>query len=108
MAIYYERASPRKDPAPRLRLERLKASRAKGTHTKQQWLGILKEFDYRCVCCGCTPVGRPTKDHIVPILDGGSDAIDNLQPLCRECNSDKKADSFNWAEYRRKNGWGER
>lgn len=88
----------------RLRLARLNTAKAKGTHTNDEWLLMLEEFDYRCVKCGCHPEGRPCKDHIRAIFVGGSDGIDNLQPLCRECNSGK-GDDFNWAAYRRNNGF---
>lgn len=83
-----------------IRAQRLREAREKGTHTPEQWLEVLEQYNYRCVQCGCTPVGRPCKDHIVPIYQGGSDAIDNLQPLCRECNTSKGRETFNWAEYR--------
>lgn len=91
-----------------IRQGRLKSARTKGTHTQEQWLTLVKEFDYRCLRCGCQPIGGPTKDHIIPLSYGGSDSIDNLQPLCQRCNSSGGAQghSFNWIEWRRSNGFG--
>jgi|ERR1039457_427658 hypothetical protein len=91
-----------------VRTARMKSAREKGTHTKKQWIALLEEFDYRCLRCGCYPIGGPTKDHITPISMGGSDSIDNLQPLCRQCNfsGGGLSHSFNWIEWRRANGFG--
>jgi len=34
------------------------------------------------------------KDHIVPKFEGGSDSIDNLQPMCCPCNGEKGKDTW--------------
>lgn len=48
----------------------------------------------RCAQCGKTPLEDGVKlevDHKVPQSWGGTDDIDNLQPLCTQCNHDKQA-----------------
>lgn len=90
-----------------IRKIRLAAARAKGTHTPAQWLGLVSAFGCRCVMCGA--VMDPwdvQKDHIIPIYQGGSDGIENVQPLCRPCNTSKGPDTFNWVEYRMGHGFG--
>jgi len=61
-----------------------------GTHTKEEWLKLAAKYDFRCCKCGGEVIGGiPTKDHIMPIRLGGSDSIENIQPLCRQCNLTK-------------------
>jgi hypothetical protein len=74
-------------------------ARSKGTHTDIQWLALFEACG--SVCVGCHEQTRCEKDHIVPVYQGGSDGIDNLQPLCRACNAGKgpKSDDLrpeNW------------
>lgn len=77
------------------RSERLKAARELGRHSESEWLAV-RDFFGQCVACGAVPEdlegGKLIKDHIVPIYLGGSDAIQNIQPSCRNCNSSKGPD----------------
>jgi hypothetical protein len=50
---------------------------------------IYERDGYRCVQCGT--VEDLTIDHIHPKSLGGADTADNLQTLCRSCNSRKGA-----------------
>lgn len=99
-------ARTRKESARARRAERMAAARAKGTHTKDEWERIVARYEGRCVCCGYRgPDGwRPTKDHIISVADGGSDAAKNLQPLCRNCNTANRSGT-NWRRYRDRHGW---
>ncbi|EFV14125.1 HNH endonuclease [Segniliparus rugosus] len=48
----------------------------------------------RCAQCGKTPAEDHVKlevDHKIPHSWGGTDSIENLQPLCAQCNHDKQA-----------------
>jgi 5-methylcytosine-specific restriction endonuclease McrA len=49
-----------------------------------------ESLGWKCQLCGCdldeSTVGI---DHIVPVSKGGTNAIENLQPLCHSCNSRK-------------------
>jgi 5-methylcytosine-specific restriction endonuclease McrA len=62
------------------------------THTPQQWLELREKHRFTCLCCGeKEPMIELTEDHVVPLSAGGTDAIENIQPLCRKCNSHKGA-----------------
>ena len=69
---------------------KLRKKSIEGCHSIEEW-NTLKESN-GCRCNNCNrqePEVKLTVDHIVPISRGGTDYIDNIQPLCRSCNSKK-------------------
>lgn len=47
----------------------------------------FKRDNYTCVECGSTNKEKTLHaDHILPVSQGGSDELDNLQTLCEHCN----------------------
>lgn len=75
-------------------------ARTFGTHTKEEWLELCAKYDFKCCNCKSEVIGTtPTKDHIIPTFLGGSDAIENLQPLCRECNTSKGRKTINYINH---------
>lgn len=57
--------------------------------TPAEWAEIKRRFAGRCAYCGCT--ARLTKDHVLPLAEGGAHAAANIVPACRPCNSRKGA-----------------
>jgi len=58
--------------------------------TAEQWRSILLVQDNSCGICGVSFVTtRPERDHILPISRGGGLTKNNVQALCRSCNSSK-------------------
>jgi len=74
------------------------AANAKGTHTKEQWQALLILANFSCVKCGYSGI-TPQKDHIVPLYQGGSNSIENLQPLCKRCNTAKGPDATDYRKF---------
>jgi 5-methylcytosine-specific restriction endonuclease McrA len=63
---------------------------AEGSHTFGEWEHLKKQYGYICPMCGKNePDIKLTEDHIIPLSKGGSDNIENIQPLCVACNTRK-------------------
>jgi hypothetical protein len=48
---------------------------------------VYSKYGRKCIKCGATE--RISLDHVIPIVKGGEDKVENLQPLCKSCNSSK-------------------
>jgi hypothetical protein len=69
----------------------MQEARSKGTHTDIEWAALFSACGSACLKCGATE--KVERDHITPIYQGGSDSIENIQPLCRSCNGAKGPDN---------------
>ena len=63
---------------------------AEGSHSDEEWQELKAFYNFKCLCCGQQePDIKLTRDHVLPLIQGGTDSIDNIQPLCARCNSKK-------------------
>lgn len=99
----YDRKWIKKDIAKKKRyfnnsIRSFKIKGSRGKFTMEQWEALKSKYSYMCLCCKrFEPDIKLTIDHVVPIIMGGSNNINNIQPLCINCNSAKNR---NEADYR--------
>lgn len=80
-------------------IRRALKSKATGSFTFSEWVNLKTELGSKCLACGVSePDIALSIDHIIPISKGGSNNIDNIQPLCKPCNSRKNAKTVNYKE----------
>jgi 5-methylcytosine-specific restriction endonuclease McrA len=69
---------------------RARKKQAEGAFTQREWESLCAYYGYTCLHCGRRePDIKLTADHVVPLAQGGSNDISNIQPLCHSCNARK-------------------
>lgn len=73
-----------------------------GKLSPKAWYKMIINTD---VCPGCKRkwvlVGKPHIDHIRPLILRGANTLENIQPLCKSCNSRKKVSIRRFVERKR-------
>lgn len=83
----------RRNPDKRKAIKRRRQFRERGSGgwlSADDWRHILNTYDHRCLRCGRNGVPLEA-DHVVPVAMGGTSDPDNIQPLCKSCNTSKGA-----------------
>jgi len=76
---------------------RVMKKNASGSHSFQEWQDLKIFYNFMCLCCKkFEPEIILTEDHIIPLSMGGNNYIDNIQPLCRRCNSKKHTKTISY------------
>lgn len=62
--------------------ERLETARMRGDHSEDEWFDLKREFRFHCVCClKRFRSFELTKDHIAPLVLGGTDTLETIRLL---------------------------
>jgi hypothetical protein len=78
-----------------VRRERIK--KYGGLHSISEWENLKIQFNFTCPSCKkLEPEIKLTRDHILPLSMGGTDNIENIQPLCSICNSKKHTQTIKY------------
>src|SRR3990167_2126603 len=68
-----------------------------GAHTQGEWEILKAQYNWTCLACKKVETEITlTVDHVIPLSRGGSDNIENVQPLCRSCNAKKHTNITNY------------
>lgn len=70
---------------------RAKRKNATGKYTAEQIKNLYGLQKGKCACCKIDLENKFHRDHIIPLVCGGSNDISNIQLLCNKCNLQKGA-----------------
>jgi len=80
-------------------MRRVRLYNSVGTHSKVEWEALKKKYNHMCLCCKQQePFIKLSEDHIVPLAMGGSNGIENIQPLCQPCNRRKHVKTIDYTK----------
>lgn len=75
-------------------VRRARANATGGRFTVEEWVALCEFYGHKCLGCG---ERKPlTADHVVPLSKGGSNTIENIQPLCGSCNFKKHVQTVDY------------
>ena len=84
------------------RRQKLAEARKIARHIEAQFWARVRAMgrDKHCPYCEVPlSMWNGTKDHIVPLVRGGDDSLDNLQYICWQCNVEKKSRTHDEWQY---------
>ncbi len=65
--------------------------------TIDQFYEVCAEYEDHCLrCLQKKDREKLSADHVIPLARGGAHDIENIQPLCRRCNSRKHAQTIDY------------
>lgn len=76
---------------------RRRSRESAGNFTAEEWLSLCEY--YGSICLRCREIKSLSVDHVIPLCDGGLNTIDNIQPLCVDCNCKKGRKHTDYREF---------